>query len=89
MHGSVTLKYDEPEVENVTREHSPSATFSTEGYHISMLHEQPFLICFVVWATTSLKYDFLVLSTIRRTRVASVQLRLPGGAVTYSICIQL
>jgi len=40
MHGSEwTLKYDEPEVENVARLRSLSATFSTEGYHISMSHE--------------------------------------------------
>jgi len=31
MHGSVTLKYDEPEVENVARGCGPSATFSTKG----------------------------------------------------------
>jgi len=36
MHGSEwTLKYDEPEVENVARVRSPSATFSTQGHHIS------------------------------------------------------
>ena len=27
---SVTFKYDEPEIENVARRRSPSATFSTE-----------------------------------------------------------
>ena len=31
-----TLKYDEPEVENVARGRSPSATFSTEGHHICL-----------------------------------------------------
>jgi len=32
MHSSEwTLKYDEPETENVTRGRSPSATFTTEG----------------------------------------------------------
>jgi len=31
---STTFKYDEPEVENVARGRSPSATFSTEVYHI-------------------------------------------------------
>jgi len=32
MHGSEwTLKYDEPEVENVARGRSPSATFLTEN----------------------------------------------------------
>jgi len=32
IHGSEwTLKYDEPEVENVARGRSPSATFSTSG----------------------------------------------------------
>jgi len=40
MHGSEwTLKYDEPEVENVARGHSPGATFSTKGHHISVSHE--------------------------------------------------
>ena len=39
MHGSEwTLKYDEPEVESVTRRRSPSVTFSTEGHHISMFN---------------------------------------------------
>ena len=47
MHGGEwTLKYDEPEVENVTRGRSRRATFSTEGYHISVLHERPcFMFC--------------------------------------------
>jgi len=47
MHGSEwTLKYDEPEVENVARWRSPNATFSTEGHHISMSHERPcFMFC--------------------------------------------
>ena len=31
-----TLKYDEPEVEIVARGRSPSTTYYTEGYHISM-----------------------------------------------------
>ena len=51
MHGSEwTLKYDEPEVENVARGHSPSAsaTFSTKGHHMSMSHERPCFIGFVV-----------------------------------------
>ena len=40
VHGSEwTLKYDEPEVENVARGHSPGATFSTKGHHISVSHE--------------------------------------------------
>jgi len=48
MHGSEwTLKYDESEVENVARGHSQSATFSTGGHHVSMLHERPWFICFV------------------------------------------
>ena len=50
-----TLKYDEPEVENVARERSPSVTFSNEGHHISVLRKQPCFICFVVLPTTSLK----------------------------------
>jgi len=55
MHGSEwTLKYDESEVKNVALGHSPSATFSAEGHHISMSHERPCFICFVVWTTTSL-----------------------------------
>jgi len=37
-HGS-SLKYDEPEIENVARGRSPSATFSTEGHHISMSND--------------------------------------------------
>ena len=41
MHGSEwTLKYDEPEFENVTRGRSRNVTFSTEGNHISMPHER-------------------------------------------------
>ena len=36
----------------------PSATFSTLVHHIWMWHEQPCFICFTVWPTTSLKYDF-------------------------------
>jgi len=54
MHVSMTLKYDEPEAENVARGRSPSATFSTEA-HVSMSHERPCFICFVVWPATSLK----------------------------------
>ena len=54
LHGSEwTLKYDEPEVENIARGRSPSATFSTEGHHISMSHEQPCFICFVVWPSSN------------------------------------
>ena len=57
MHGSEwTLKYDEREVENVALGLCPSATFSTEGHHISVSHERPCFICFVVWPTTSLKF---------------------------------
>ena len=53
MHGSEwTLQYDEPEVENVARGRSPSATFLTGGHHIPMSHERPCFICFVVWPTT-------------------------------------
>jgi len=33
----------------------PRATFLTQGNHISMSHERPCFICFVVWPTTSLK----------------------------------
>jgi len=56
MHSSKwTLKYDEPEVENVARGLSPSVTCSTERHHILMSHEGPCFICFVVWPTTSLK----------------------------------
>jgi len=57
---SVTFKYDKPKVENVAQGHSPSATFSTEGHHIWMSHKRSCFICFVVWPTASLKYDFLV-----------------------------
>ena len=39
MEVSATFKYDEPEVENVTRGSSPNATFSTEVHHVGMLHE--------------------------------------------------
>jgi len=53
MHGSEwTLKYDEPEVENVTRGCKPSATFSTDGHHMSheganrVQHFQPTVIIF-------------------------------------------
>jgi len=56
MHGSQwTLKYDEREVENVALGLRPRATFLIEGHHISMSHERPCFICFVVWPTTSLK----------------------------------
>jgi len=37
---SPTSKYDGPEVENVAQGRSPSLTFSTEGHHIWMSHEQ-------------------------------------------------
>jgi len=43
MHGSEwTLKYDEPEVENVARGRSPSVTFLAEGHHIFTSHERLF-----------------------------------------------
>ena len=32
--------------------------FQPRVYHISVSHEQPWLISFVMWPTTSLKYDF-------------------------------
>ena len=35
-----------------------SATFSTDSHHIWTSHKRPCFICFVVWPTTSLKYDF-------------------------------
>jgi len=38
---SVTFRYDEPEVENVTQGCSPSPTFSTEVHRIWMSHEWP------------------------------------------------
>jgi len=57
---SPTSKYDGPDVENVTRGRSLSATFSTEGHHIWMSREPPCFICFVVWPSSSLKYDFFV-----------------------------
>jgi len=45
MHGiDWTLKYDEPEVENVARRCSPSGTFLTEDHHILMLHERPYTL---------------------------------------------
>jgi len=40
---------------NVTRERRTCATFSTEDHRISMSHERPCFICFVVWSTYSLK----------------------------------
>ena len=40
-----------PEVEHVTRGRSPRVTSSTEGSPISMSHELPCVICFVVWPT--------------------------------------
>ena len=47
MHGSEwTLKYDEPEVENVARGRRS--------------HERLCFICFVVWPTTSLKLLYIV-----------------------------
>jgi len=53
-------KYDEPEVENVTRGRSPSVTFSTERRHISISHERLCVICFVVWPITRiLNYKWL------------------------------
>jgi len=39
-------KYNEPEVENVTRGHSLSVTFSTEGRPIFMSHERMCVIFF-------------------------------------------
>jgi len=64
--------YDEPEVENVAQGRSPSATFSTEGHHISMSHERPCFICFVVWPTTSLKL-YIVFWDGSETRVSVVR----------------
>jgi len=56
MHGSEwTLKYDEPEVENVALGLRPRATFSTDSESVSISHERPCFICFVVWPTTGLK----------------------------------
>ena len=49
--------------------------FSTEGHHISMSHERPCSICFVVWPTTSLK--IIVYRLLRRWRNAS-EYRLPS-----------
>ena len=47
-----------PEVEHVTRGRSPSVTSSTEGRPISMSHEVPCVICFVVWPTSDLVFGF-------------------------------
>jgi len=56
MHGSEwTLKYDEPEIENVALELHPRATFSTSGSSYFNVHSLPCFICFVVWPTNSLK----------------------------------
>jgi len=72
MHGSEwTLKYDEPEVENVARGHSPDATFSTKGHHISVSHEWLFFICFVVRPTTSLKLISSSETAVKREWVSS------------------
>ena len=68
---SVMLKYDEPEVENVAWGCSLSATFSTVGHHISVLHERPCFICFVVWPNTSLKL-YIVFWDGGETRVSMV-----------------
>ena len=51
---SRTWKYDEPEVENVTRERSPSVTFPTKDRHISTSHNRLCIICFVVWPITKM-----------------------------------
>ena len=46
---SSTSKYDKPKVENVTRRHSPSATFSNEGHHI-LIVVWPTMSCFADWS---------------------------------------
>jgi len=83
MHGSEwNMKYDEPEVENVARGRSPSATFSIEGHLISMSHERPCFICFVVWPTTSLKL-YIVFWDGGETRVSIVcQLKMHTDLIT-------
>jgi len=72
-----TWKYDEPEVENVTRGCSPSVTFlrphvtfSTEGRHISLSHERLCVICFVVWPTTRI-LNYKWLTVVKREWVSS------------------
>jgi len=62
---------DEKEVENVARGRIPRGTFSTEVHHISMSHERPCFMCFVVWPTTSLKL-YIVFWDAGETRVSIV-----------------
>jgi len=63
---SVTLKYDKPEVENVASHEGAARVrhFQPRVHHLSMSHERPCLICFVIWPTTSLNitknYSFLI-----------------------------
>jgi len=60
---SGTWKYDEPEVENVTRGRGPSVTFLTSGRPISTSHERLCVICFVVWPNTRiLNYKWLTVA---------------------------
>jgi len=62
---SGTWKYDEPEVENVTRA-QPSVTFSSEGrpsyFHVPLPRTTVYHI-FVVWPTTIiLNYKWLIVA---------------------------
>jgi len=70
MHG-VDIEIWWTKVENVARGRSLSATFATEGHHISMSHERPCFICFVVWPSTSLKL-YIVFWDGGETRVSIV-----------------
>ena len=89
MHSSEwTLKYDEPEADNVAFGLRSRATCSTGGHHISMSHERPCFICFVVWPTISLKLYYRLLRRWRNTseyRVTSKNAHRPIAIYTAKL----
>jgi len=70
---------------------SPSVTFSTEGRPISMSHERPCVICFVVWpATKILNYKWLTLPlqwrNVNEYRLPSKNAHCPNYCSWLAVC---
>ena len=84
---SGTWKYDEPEVENVTRERCSSVTFSTEGRPVSMSHEQLCVICFVVWPTESRIISGLQWRNVNEYRLPSKNAHSPNCCSWLAVCV--
>ena len=81
---SGTCKYDEPEVENVARGRSPNVTFSTSIHHISMSHERPCFMCFVVFPTANLK---LLWRNASEYRPSSKNAHSPNYCSWLAVCV--